>query len=167
MDFFDEKLKRDRAGHDRLLADIKQVDGGVLKHEAALTPPPSAAAFSALIVERGFDTATALVDRYRREIPDEPVIEQNVFNDFAYRLIAESRFTEAISMMRLLVYVYPKSANAVDGLADAYIAAGRKELARATLQQVLKLIPDDASLNESNKQYMTKVERAKLDQLKP
>ena len=167
MDFFDEKLKRDRAGNDRLLADVKLADGGVLKHEAALTPPPSAAAFSALIVERGFDTATALVDRYRREIPDEPVIEQNVFNDFGYRLIAESRFTEAISMMRLLVYAYPKSANAVDGLADAYIAAGRKELARATLQQVLKLIPDDPSLNEANKQYLTRIELVKLDKLKP
>ena len=69
--------------------------------------------------------------------------------------------------MRLVVYAYPNSANAADGLADAYIAAGQKELARTTLQQTLKLIAGDSSLNEASKQWMTKVEQAKLEQLRP
>jgi tetratricopeptide (TPR) repeat protein len=167
LDFFDEKLKSDPAGKERLRGDVARTDGGVLKHEDALTPPPSGKDFVEWISRQGFDFATALVDRYRREVPDEPVIEQNVFNDLGYRLIAEGRFPEAINIMRLIIYAYPKSANAVDGLADAYIAAGQKDLARATLQQALKLIPDDSSLNEANRQFLTKVEQAKLDQLKP
>ena len=44
---------------------------------------------------------------------------------------------------------------------------GQKELARRTLQQTLKLIAGDSSLNEASKQWMTKVEQAKLEQLRP
>src|SRR5205085_568906 len=36
LDFFDEKLKGDRGGAGRLLADVARADGGVLKHEDAL-----------------------------------------------------------------------------------------------------------------------------------
>ena len=165
LDFFDDKLKGDHAGANRLLADVARAEGGVLKHEDASTPPPSGVEFSALITNRGFDAAIAIVDRYRREIPDEPVVDQDEFNDLGYRLIAERRFAEAIGMMRLIVYAYPNSANAADGMADAYIAAGQKELARATLQQALKLIPGDSSLNEATKQWMTKNEQGKVDQL--
>ncbi len=167
LDFFDEKLKGDPNGAERLRADVAHADGGVLKHEDALTPPPSGVEFAALIAEQGFDAATALVDRYRREIPDEVVVDQDVFSNVGYRLIAERRFPEAIGIMRLIVDAYPDSANAADSLADAYIAAGQSDLARATLQRSLKVIPRDSSLNETNKQWMTKLERAKLDQLKP
>jgi dienelactone hydrolase len=167
LDFFDEKLKGDRGGAERLRADVARADGGVLKHEDALTPPPSGVEFAALIAEHGFDAATALVERFRRELPDEVVVDPDEFTNVGYRLIAERRFPEAIGIMRLIVYAYPDSANAADSLADAYIAAGQNNLARATLQQSLKVIPRDSSLSQANKQWMTKLEQAKLDQLKP
>ena len=132
-----------------------------------MTAPPAAVEFASIIRTHGFAAATAIVDRYRREIPDDPVVDQTVFNDVGYRLIAERRFPEAVGIMRLIVYAFPDSANAADSLADAYIAAGHNDLARAALQQSLKIIPRDASLNEANKQYLTKIEEAKLDQLKP
>jgi len=82
-------------------------------------------------------------------------------------LIAERRFAEAIGIMRLVLYAYPNSANAADGLADAYIAAGQIDLARGTLQQALKLLPGDPRLNDGQKQSLSRGEQAKLDQLKP
>ena len=69
--------------------------------------------------------------------------------------------------MRLVLYAYPNSANAADGLADAYIAAGQIDLARGTLQQALKLLPGDPRLNDGQKQSLSRGEQAKLDQLKP
>jgi tetratricopeptide (TPR) repeat protein len=167
LDFFDEKLKGDRGATARLQADVARADGGVLKHEDAIASPPSGDDLVKLINQSGFDAATAIVDRYRREVPDEIVVDQEVFNDLGYRLIAERQFPEASGIMRLVVYAYPNSANARDGLADAYIAAGQTDLARGALQQALKLIPDDPSLNEGQKQSMTKSEQTKLDQLKP
>ena len=82
-------------------------------------------------------------------------------------MIAERRFAEAIGIMRLVLYAYPNSANAADGLADAYIAAGQIDLARGTLQQALKLLPGDPRLNDGQKQSLSRGEQAKLDQLKP
>src|SRR5262249_52726471 len=111
-DFFDEKLKGDRNGIARLQTDVARAEGGVLNHEDALAPPPSGVDFVALIAQRGYDAATAIVDRYRRETPDETVVDQEVFNDLGYRLIAERRFADAIGILRLVVYAYPKSANA-------------------------------------------------------
>lgn len=167
LDFFDEKLKGDRSGAERLRADVARADGGVLKHEDAQPAPPSGAEFVTIISGRGFDAATALVDRYRRELPDEVIVDQDEFSNVGYRLIAERRFAEAIGIMRLVVYAYPDSANAADSLADAYIAAGQNEQARMALQQSLKVIPRDSSLSEANKQWMIKLEQAKLNQLKP
>jgi hypothetical protein len=167
LDYFDEKVKGDPRGAERLITDIARADGAVLKQEDALVPPPSAVEFSRLITRQGFDAATAIVDRYRRQIPDDPVIEADVFNDYGYRLIAEHRLTEAIEMLRLIVYAYPDSAAAADGLADAYIAAKQNDLARAALHQALKLIPADPRLNEANKQWLAQGEQAKLDQLRP
>lgn len=95
------------------------------------------------------------------------VVDQDEFSNVDYRLIAERRFPEAIGIMRLIVYAYPGSANAADSLADAYIAADQNYPARVALQQSFKVIPHDSSLNEANKQWVTKLEQTKLDQLKP
>jgi len=167
LDFFDGKLKGDHIGAERLRADVARADGGAIKHEDALTPPPSGVEFADLIVRHGFEAAAALVDRYRREVPGERVVDEAVFNAVGYRLIGEGRFPEAIGIMRLVIYAYPDSANAQDGLADAYIAAGQKEPARAALRQALELIAANSSLNAANKEWMSKVEQEKLDRLRP
>ena len=165
LDFFDEKLKSDRDAARRLQVDVARTDGGVLKHEDALTAPPSAVEFAGIMSKEGFAAATAIVDRYRREIPDDPVVDQTVFNDLGYRLIAEHRFPQAIGIMRLVVYAFPNSASAADSLADAYIAAGQKQAAREALQNALKLIAVDSTMTATNKAFMTRIEQEKLDQL--
>lgn len=167
LDFFDEKLKGDRDGARRLEAEVARTDGGVLTHEDALTAPPSAAEFLAIINKQGFEAATAIVDRYRREIPDDPMADQTLFNDLGYRLIAERRFQEAIGIMRLVTYAFPNSANAADSLADAYMATGQKQAARDALENALKLIAADSTMTPTNKAFMSRIEQEKLDQLKP
>ena len=144
LDFFDEKVKGERNGRQRLQADVAHADGAVLQHEQALTAPPSASEFASIIDKRGFEAATAIVEQYRREVPDEAIVDQDVFSDVGYRLIAEKRFSEAIGIMRLIVYAFPGSAAAADSLADAYSAAGRSDLARAAHQQSVKPLPASA-----------------------
>jgi dienelactone hydrolase len=165
LDFFDEKLKSDRDGARRLQVDVARADGGVIKHEDAVTAPPSAVDFAAIISKQGFEAATAIVDRYRRETPDDPAVDQTVFNESGYRLIAEHRYQEAIGIMRLVVYAFPNSANAFDSLADAYLATGQKQAAREALENALKLIAADATMTPTNKAFMSRIEQEKLDQL--
>lgn len=166
-DFFDEKLKGDPSSAKKLKADVAGATGGVLKIDAGLPAPPSAIDLAALISKRGLEAATAVVDRYRRDLPDEHIVDQNILNSLGYNLIVERKFAEAINVLRLVAYAYPNSANAADSLADAYIAAGQKDLARQALQQALKLVPGDSSLDEESKKSMAKDEQTKLRQLKP
>ncbi|HYX30199.1 MAG TPA: dienelactone hydrolase family protein [Pyrinomonadaceae bacterium] len=167
LDFLDEKLKEDRSGDGRLRTDVARADGGALLHEEAKPAPPSALDFVALINQHGFDAATMVVDKFRLDLPNETVVDQNVFNSLGYRLIGEHKFAEAIGILRLVTYAYPNSANAEDSLADAYIAAGQKDHARVALQRALKLIPTDSSLDEQTRKSMAKNEQTKLDELKP
>lgn len=167
LDFFNEKLKGDSSSAQRLIADVTSATGGVFKHEAGLPAPPSASDFAALISTQGLDAATAIVDRYRRDVPDEHIVDQDVLNSMGYTLIGEQQFSAAIGVLRLVTYAYPNSANAQDSLADAYIAAGQKDLARQALQKALKLLPADSSLSEESKKSMAKIEQTKLEQLKP
>ena len=166
LDFLDEKLKGDSSGSRRLREDVARATEGVLKIEAGVPAPPSTNDLANLISTRGLEAATAIVDKYRRELPDERIVDQNVLNSVGYNLIAERKFSEAIKVLRFVVYAYPSSANAEDSLADAYIAAGQKDLARQALQEALKLLPADSSLDEESKKSMAKDEQAKLDRLK-
>ncbi len=166
LDFFDDKLKGDRGAAQRLRTDIAHADGAVFTHADASEPPPSAVEFATLIERNGLDAAVAIVNRYRRDLPMDAVVDQTTFNDYSYRLTAAGRYVQAIGIMRLVTYAYPTSANAADTLADAYIAAGRPDRARTTLEQALRLISEDSTLDTEAKQSMTRIEQAKLAQLK-
>ena len=167
LDFLDGKLKGDLSSAQRLKADVARAAGGVLKHEAGLPAPPSTDEFAKLIATRGLEAAKAIVERYRRDLPDENIVDQSALNSTGYSLIAEHKLAEAIGVLRLVAYAYPNSANAQDSLADAYIAAGQKDLARQSLQKALELLPADSSLDAETKKSMTKDEQMKLEQLKP
>lgn len=166
-DFFDDKLKGDRGGGERLAADVSRADGGALKRESGIEPPPSPKEFTALIARSGFDSATAVVERYRREVPVETIVNESIFNSLGYSLIGEKRFAEAVGVLRLVAYVYPQSANAEDSLGDAYLAAGRKDEARAAYRKALELVAADSRFDAEAKKSFAKDEQSKIEQLKP
>lgn len=164
-DFLDEKLRVDPGAHSRLLADVARADSGVLKHENALQPPPSAREFVELIAKGGFDAATAIVDRYRRETPGEAVVEENACNSLGYESLSAKRFPEALAAFRLCAYAHPASANAADSLGDGYLAAGQKELALSSYQHALELVNGDPTLKPEQKKGFAENEQRKIDQL--
>lgn len=166
-DFFDEKLKGDRGGTRRLAADVARADGGAMDFEPAGPSPPSPREFADLIARRGFDSAVAVVERYRGSVPIETVVSESAFNSLGYSLIGEKRFAEAVGVLRLVTYVYPRSANAEDSLGDAYLAAGEKEMARAAFQKALELVADDPRFDAEGKKSFARDEQSKIEQLKP
>ena len=54
----------------------------------------------------------------------------------------------AIEILKLNAEANPRSANAHDSLADAYLAGGQKDLARQNAQRALELLPGDASVQD-------------------
>ena len=166
-DFLDQKLKGDRSGADRLTADVSRADGGAMVQERGLPVPPSPNQFAALIDQRGFDAARAIVEQYGRTAPMETLVNESVFNSLGYNLIAEKRFKAATGILKLVTFVYPQSANAADSLGDAYIAASQKQEAMAAYQKALDLVAGDPRFDAAAKESFARDEKRKIEQLRP
>lgn len=79
---------------------------------------------------------------YHRERGFEGVGESQAdTNALGYQLLGRGQTDAAIRIFRLNVETYPRSANAADSLAEAYLASGDRALAAAAYQQVLALDP--------------------------
>jgi len=58
-----------------------------------------------------------------------------------YELMGEKRLDLAVEVFRLHVEAYPSSSNAYDSLGEAYMTAGKRELAIANYSRSLELNP--------------------------
>jgi hypothetical protein len=66
---------------------------------------------------------------------------ENLINQLGYRLLAEGRIDEAITVFQKNVDDYPKSFNVYDSLGEAYKAKGNKEKAEALYRKSLAMNP--------------------------
>jgi hypothetical protein len=69
-------------------------------------------------------------------------------NTLGYRLLGLKRVAEAIEVLKLNVTAYPRSANAYDSLAEAYLAHGDREEAIRSYRRSLELNPQNANAVE-------------------
>jgi tetratricopeptide (TPR) repeat protein len=74
-------------------------------------------------------------------------------NSVAYNLLDAKKTAEAIDMLRVNVRLYPESWNAYDSLAEAFAAAGEKELAIQNYEKSISLNPR----NETGKAALAKL----------
>ena len=75
-------------------------------------------------------------------------ISENTVNMRGYLLLGEGKVTEAISVLRLNVYLYPESANVYDSLGEAYMTAGNTALAIENYEKSLELDPKNENARE-------------------
>ena len=66
-------------------------------------------------------------------------------NDYGYERLEAKDFEGAIAVLRLNTDEHPASGNAWDSLGEAYLAAGKKELARISYSKSLELDPDNGN----------------------
>jgi tetratricopeptide (TPR) repeat protein len=62
-------------------------------------------------------------------------------NGLGYRLLELKRFEQAIAIFKLNVAEHPRSANVYDSLGEAYLLAGKRELAVQNYRKSLQLDP--------------------------
>lgn len=79
------------------------------------------------------------------------VIREDILNANAYWLLQHDKQAEALETFKLMVETYPSSANAHDGLADAYEAAGNKAEALRNAEKAVDLLQKDTTMNEQFK----------------
>jgi uncharacterized membrane protein len=69
--------------------------------------------------------------------------DEGELNILGYELIHAKKFKEAIRILQLNIEAYPKSGNAYDSLAEAYMDDGNKSEAIANYQRSLQLAPNN------------------------
>ncbi len=110
------------------------------------------------------------VVRYRADSTFHPfyngVIREDVLNANAYWLLRNNKQAEALEAFKLMVETYPASANAHDGLGDAYEVLGNKSLAVAEAEKTLQLLPDDKTVNDQMRENIRKAAEDKIKRLK-
>lgn len=82
-------------------------------------------------------------------------------NTLGYRFIREGKLPEAIAVFKLNTDAYPKSPNAFDSLAEAYLRSGKREKASELYEKSLAMLAD-ADMDETRKDALKKNAEAKL-----
>jgi tetratricopeptide (TPR) repeat protein len=82
-------------------------------------------------------------------------LDEEYLNAGGYALISYNKLNEAIELFKYIVEEFPQSANAFDGLGEAYMKAGNKELAMQSYKKSLELDPN----NENAKKMMEELQK--------
>lgn len=81
----------------------------------------------------------------RKKNPKAPFVQELALDGFAYEHLQAGDHKGALEILKLAEAAYPDSPNVYDNLADAYLAAGDKELARQNSQKALEKLATDTT----------------------
>src|SRR5262249_33213889 len=94
------------------------------------------------ISKKGFQAAIKTYQTLRAGKDNTYDFSEPELNSLGYQLLyGNHKTSEAIEIFKLNTDAYPKSSNAFDSLAEAYQAAGNKELAIKNYQTAIELDP--------------------------
>jgi dienelactone hydrolase len=124
--------------------------------------------WAAATARGGSARAVQLCRQARQRDANAFLFPEFMLNQLAYTKLQgpdDADKAEAVELFKLNAEVYPKSANAQDSLADAYIARGQKELALAAEEKCLELLKAD-TVNEVFKAQLRGIAEQKIARLK-
>jgi len=97
--------------------------------------------------QNGFDQAIPVVKDILNINPDFKYSE-NEINSFGYQLLGKGEKNKALEIFKLNVFLFPKSANTYDSLAETYESTGNKALAIKNYTVAVELDPSNANSAE-------------------
>src|SRR5579859_2717439 len=109
------------------------------------TPDPEPAAQALMLVEnvKGTDAALNFYQRIKDGTAKGFKADESSLNTMGYHLLAQKRIDEAIKVFQLNVQEYPNASNPYDSLGEAYMTAGKKELAIKNYEKSVELNPNN------------------------
>ena len=106
-----------------------------------------------ILNEDGIEKAVS----WYKEVKDETFsklryrFRESEFNSIAYRYLGDKEYTKAIAVFTFNTKAYPRSANAWDSLAEAYMIKGENEKAIKFYKKALELNPENAGAKKNIK----------------
>jgi CubicO group peptidase (beta-lactamase class C family) len=115
-------------------------------------PHPAIDAVSLLYATRGMDTALNAYARLKQGgIPGYAKPNEATLNSLGYMLMGGKKLDDAIKVFERNVQEYPQGWNCYDSLAEAYMNAGKKDLAIKNYEKSLALNPENKNGAETLK----------------
>lgn len=110
---------------------------------------PSEGEFMNVIFEKGINEAVELFRNIRKKRPEHVLFSEAGMNFFGYILLYRNgEVNKAIEIFKLITEAYPKSANAYDSLAEAYMQIGEVKNAIKNYEKSLELNPENTNAIE-------------------
>lgn len=78
---------------------------------------------------------------------------ENEFTDLSEELVKENKLNEAVELLKMVTEIYSESWNAFCKLGEAYIKAGKKDLAIASYEKTLAINPNGENALKGLNQY--------------
>ena len=155
--FFEAYLKQKTGSLDHLkrLAVDENKDNALLevRMRSGEEAPPSQSYIVNLIIEKGFEAALPVIKHARREYADSLLFDEKVMSWLGFHLLYRwGRDDEAVNLFKLMVSLFPNSANAYEGLGEAYRVLGDSDQAVKSYEKSFKLDPDREHTKEMLKQ---------------
>jgi dienelactone hydrolase len=134
---------------------------------AAAQPRPKESTFLYQLDQTdGIKKAAKIYDEeHRRDATRNTLFSQELLNRVGYEHLATADPRGAVEIFQLNATAFPNSPNVYDGLADAYLASGQKELARQNAKKALELLPTDTADSEARRKEIKESAEQKLKQL--
>jgi tetratricopeptide (TPR) repeat protein len=94
---------------------------------------------------KGTDGALHAYDRFKQGVQGYDKPNEGTLNGVGYMLLRSKKTDEAISVFQRNVQEYPQAWNCYDSLAEAYMTAGKNDLAIRNYEKSLELNPENAN----------------------
>jgi 3-oxoadipate enol-lactonase len=107
--------------------------------------------FFTLLNTQGVESAVHYFQKHREGEPNCTIFDEVEMNALGYSYLGKNNTEEAIKLFTLNTIAYPQSANVYDSLGEAYMKAGKKELAIENYEKSLKLNPHNTNAVEQLK----------------
>lgn len=159
--FFDAHLKGGARGPDVAGAVPGSITAAV---DRPLPAPWTEAHFFDTLDRQGLEATLAVYRRLLRE-GGQPPLPERALNLAGYIQLGTGGVREAIELFTLNAESFPRSANALDSLADGYLAVGDRARALELTRQALALLEADASISEDRRTLIRESIEARLKTL--
>ncbi len=110
-----------------------------------LDPEPAAQALMLIENVNGTEAALNFYQRIKDGTAKGFKIDESSLNTLGYHLLQQKKVDEAIKVFELNVQEYPNASNPYDSLGEAYMTAGKKDLAIKNYEKSVELNPNNKS----------------------
>lgn len=114
---------------------------------------------SEILAEGKFDEAVEAYRKLKKDNPTDEGINERRLNRIGYQLVGRKKYKEAITVFKVNVEFYPKSANCYDSLAEAYMVSSDKGSAIKFYKKALRILDKYPGENKGREGLRTSIPR--------